>query len=203
VALLNSLPGSARRPLRAELRAKRRALPAAERLAAAQRLARNVDNAFPLRAGKRVAIYASMREEIGTAPLIELAQRRGCRVFLPRIERRTGRLHFLEMLPEGRETTNHLGIVEPHGSFVVGARWLDLVLMPLVGFDDRGVRLGMGGGYYDRTFAYRNVHSTWRGPRLVGVAYAFQQVPFIHAEAHDVLLDAVVTDKGVVRCRTG
>jgi 5-formyltetrahydrofolate cyclo-ligase len=61
----------------------------------------------------------------------------------------------------------------------------------------------MGGGYYDRTFAFRNVRATWRGPRLVGLAYAFQQLPSITAAAHDVHMDAVVTDKGVVRCRTG
>jgi 5-formyltetrahydrofolate cyclo-ligase len=189
--------------MRAELRARRRALSPAQREHAAQLVAHNVDRAFPLRAGKRVAVYASMRDELGTRPLIELALKRGCRVFLPRVIRRTGRLDFLETHAEAREIVNHLGIVEPHGTFSVGARWLDLVLMPLVGFDERGVRLGMGGGYYDRTFAFRNTHTTWRGPRLVGVAYAFQQLPSITAAAHDVRLDAVVTDQGVIRCLTG
>jgi 5-formyltetrahydrofolate cyclo-ligase len=189
--------------MRAELRASRRALSPIQRAHAALLVARNLDRAFPLRQGKRVAIYASMREELDTGPLIELARQRGCRIFLPRIVRRTGRIDFLEAHPDARESVNHLGIVEPEGTFKIGARWLDLVLMPLVGFDERGVRLGMGGGYYDRTFAFRNTHSTWRGPRLVGVAYAFQQLPSITAAAHDVLMDAVVTDKGVVRCRTG
>jgi 5-formyltetrahydrofolate cyclo-ligase len=189
--------------MRAELRARRRALSPAERAHAAKLVARNVDRAFRLRAGKRVAIYASMREELDTRPLIDLALKRGCRVFLPRIDRRTGHLDFLETHPEARETVNHLGIVEPHGTSSVAARWLDLVLMPLVGFDDRGVRLGMGGGYYDRTFAFRNTHASWRGPRLVGLAYAFQLLPSITAAAHDVRMDAVVTDQGVIRCRTG
>jgi 5-formyltetrahydrofolate cyclo-ligase len=162
-----------------------------------------VDRAFPLRAGRRVAIYASMREELDTAPLIARALARGCRVFLPRIERRTGRIHFLETSLGCRQIANHLGILEPVGTARVEARFLDLVLLPLVGFDAHGVRLGMGGGYYDRTFAFRNVRATWRGPRLVGLAYAFQQLPSITAAAHDVHMDAVVTDKGVVRCRTG
>lgn len=144
-----------------------------------------------------------MREELDTAPLIARALERGCRVFLPRIERRTGRIQFLETSVDGRQSANHLGILEPVGTARVAARFLDLVLLPLVGFDAHGVRLGMGGGYYDRTFAFRNVHTTWRGPRLVGLAYAFQQLPSITAAAHDVHLDAVVTDKGVVRCRTG
>jgi 5-formyltetrahydrofolate cyclo-ligase len=98
---------------------------------------------------------------------------------------------------------NHLGILEPEGTTNIGARWLDVVLLPLVGFDACGVRLGMGGGYYDRTFAFRNRHTSWRGPRLVGLAYSFQQLPSIAAAAHDVRMDAVVTEKGVVRCRTG
>jgi 5-formyltetrahydrofolate cyclo-ligase len=65
------------------------------------------------------------------------------------------------------------------------------------------MRLGMGGGFYDRTFAFRNTHTRWRRPRLVGLAYSFQQLPMIASAAHDVRLDAVVTEKGVVRCRTG
>lgn len=200
-----SLPSlsSARKPLRAELRARRRGLSPAERERAALLVARNVDRAFPLRAGQRVAIYAAMREELDTAPLIALALERGCRVFLPRIERRTGRIHFLETSLDCRQRANHLGILEPIGTARVEARFLHLVLLPLVGFDAHGVRLGMGGGYYDRTFAFRNVHTTWRGPRLVGLAYAFQQLPSIEAAAHDVHMDAVVTDKGVMRCRTG
>ena len=56
---------------------------------------------------------------------------------------------------------------------------------------------------YDRTFAFRNRHTAWRGPRLVGVAYSFQQVPSIAREPHDVHLDAVVTEAGVIRCSTG
>ena len=151
----------------------------------------------------RIAAYASLPEELDTAPLIALARRRGCRIFLPRVNRRTGRIRFVESLEGGRERLNHLGIIEPHGSMPVSARWLDLVIAPLVGFDDRGMRLGMGGGYYDRTFAFRNFHSSWRRPRLIGVAYALQQLPSIEGAAHDVRLDAVVTEQGVVRCRTG
>ena len=195
---------SARKPVRAELRAKRRALSPEQREHAARLVARNVDRAFRLRAGKRVAIYAALREELDTAPLIELAFERGCRVFLPRIDRHTGHLDFHEWhAADARQRVNHLGILEPEGTASIGARWLDLVLLPLVGFDACGVRLGMGGGYYDRTFAFRNRHTSWRGPRLVGIAYSFQQLPSLAAAAHDVRMDAVVTEKGVVRCRTG
>jgi 5-formyltetrahydrofolate cyclo-ligase len=194
---------AARKALRSALRAKRRAVTPEFRAKAARQVARNVDRVFRLRPGMRVAIYASFREELDSAPLIALARRRGCRIFLPRIDTRTISMKFVEALAGARETTNHLGIVEPHGTQPIKARWLDLVLLPLVGFDVHGMRLGMGGGYYDRTFAYRNRHVAWRGPRLVGVAYSFQQVTSIGREWHDVPLDAVVTEERVIRCVTG
>jgi 5-formyltetrahydrofolate cyclo-ligase len=194
---------AARKALRSSLRAKRRAVTPEFRAKASRQVARNVDRVFRLRPGLRVAIYASFREELDSAPLIALARRRGCRIFLPRIDTRSVSMKFVEALAGARETTNHLGIVEPHGTLPIKARWLDLVLLPLVGFDAHGMRLGMGGGYYDRTFAYRNRHVAWRGPRLVGVAYSFQQVSSIGREWHDVPLDAVVTEERVIRCITG
>ena len=196
-------PPAARKALRAALRAKRRALTPEARGRAARQVARNVDRVFRLRPGLRVALYASFPEELDSGPLIRLARKRGCRIFLPRIDTRTISMKFVEAVAGARETTNHLGIVEPHGTRPIAARWLDLVLLPLVGFDAHGMRLGMGGGYYDRTFAFRNRHTAWRGPRLVGVAYSFQQVPSIARAPHDVWLDAVVTEAGVIRCSTG
>lgn len=193
----------ARKALRKMLRAKRRAATPEVRAKAARQVARTVDRVFRLRPGLRVAIYASFPEELDSAPLIRLARKRGCRIFLPRIDTRTISMKFVEATVGAHETVNHLGIVEPKGTKPIAARWLDLVLLPLVGFDARGMRLGMGGGYYDRTFAYKRRHSAWRRPRLVGVAYSFQQVPSIGREWHDVPLDAVVTELGVIRCSTG
>jgi 5-formyltetrahydrofolate cyclo-ligase len=199
----NSTSGAARGRLRAELRARRRALAPAERARAAQLVARYIDRKLGLRAGDRVALYCSMRDELDSTPLFTLARRRGWRVYVPRIERaRHGRrMRFVEA--GGRERVNRLGIREPEAARTIGARWLDLVLVPLVGFDVHGMRLGMGAGFYDRAFAYRRWRRAWRGPRLIGVAYAFQQVPQILAAPHDVHLDAVVTEKGVIKCVTG
>jgi 5-formyltetrahydrofolate cyclo-ligase len=195
--------GAVRTRLRAELRAQRRALTAAERACAAQLVARNVDRKLRLRAGDRVALYCTLRDELDSTPLFALARRRGWRIYVPRIDRaRHGRkMRFVEA--GGRERLNRLGIREPQASRTIGARWLDLVLVPLVGFDAHGMRLGAGGGFYDRAFAYRRWRHAWRGPRLVGVGYAFQQLPRIHSAQHDVHLDAVVTEKGVIKCATG
>ncbi len=192
-----------RKALRAQLRAKRRAVSAAERSAAAELVARNADSWLHLRPSWRIAVYASLPEELETTALIDLARIRGCTLYLPRIDRHTlGRkMQFIEM--GGRHRSNRLGIAEPEGSRIIGARWLDVVFLPLVGFDSRGVRLGAGGGYYDRAFAFRRWRTVWHTPHLVGIAYSFQQLEAIEQEAHDVLLDAVVTEKGIIRCSTG
>jgi len=195
--------GAARARLRTQLRVQRRALPSTERARAARLVARHIDRKLGLRAGDRVALYCAVRDELDSAPLFALARRRGWRVYVPRIDRaRHGRkMRFVEA--GGRERVNRLGIREPQASRTLGARWLDVVLVPLVGFDAQGMRLGMGAGFYDRAFAYRRWRHAWRGPRLIGVAYAFQQVPQILPAQHDVRLDAVVTEKGVVKCVTG
>ncbi len=194
---------AARKSLRASLRARRRAVSAAERKASAQLIAHNVDCWLHLRPSWRIALYAALPEELDATPLLELARARGCRVYLPRIDRHSlGRkMQFVEMTE--RHRSNRLGIIEPEGMRIIGARWLDVVFLPLVGFDARGVRLGTGGGYYDRAFAFRRWRKVWHTPQLVGLAYAFQQVEAITSAAHDVLLDAVVTEKGVIRCATG
>jgi 5-formyltetrahydrofolate cyclo-ligase len=194
---------SDRRMLRKALRTRRRAVPPSERTAAARQVALHVDRALHLRHGWRIGVYASLAEELDTTPLIALARRRGCRIYVPVISRRkrSRSMRFVEMMGELR--LNRLGIAEPQGRPLAGVRHLDVVFLPLVGFDARGVRLGMGGGYYDRAFAFRRARTTWHAPRLVGIAYACQQVDEIAPSPHDVLLDAVATERGVIRCSTG
>ena len=156
-----------------------------------------------LRRGSRVALYASLPEELDTHELICLALRRGWKIYLPRIDRRRrGRqMQFVQLGSKHR--TNRLGIREPLGSRTISPRHLDVVFQPLVGFAARGVRLGAGGGYYDRAFAFRRGRRFWHAPRLIGIAYSFQQLERITPAAHDVLLDAVVTEKGIIQCATG
>jgi 5-formyltetrahydrofolate cyclo-ligase len=196
-------PDAARRTLRARLVARRRSLTPGERLHAARRVARNVERAVPLKAGAHIAIYANLPSELDTAPLIELARARGCRLYLPRIDRRRAArgMRFMEL--SGALKRNRLGIEEPQRSASLGARWFDLVFLPLVGFDRFGLRLGTGGGFYDRAFAFRNQRRSWHAPQLIGLAYAFQELERITPAAHDVRMDAVITDEGIIRCSTG
>jgi 5-formyltetrahydrofolate cyclo-ligase len=201
--MTEAIPVTDRKALRKTLRALRRSVSASERTRIAQLVARNSDRYLHLQAGWRIAVYAALPSELDTAPLIELARNRGCHIYVPRIDRHSlGRkMRFVELT--GRQRRNRLGIHEPESFRVIGARWLDVVFLPLVGFDACGVRLGMGGGYYDRAFAFRRWRAAWHAPRLIGIAYAFQQVEGLTAAAHDVRLDAVVTEERIVKCAIG
>jgi 5-formyltetrahydrofolate cyclo-ligase len=194
---------AARRSLRASLNARRRQVTAAERARVSLLAARNADRALHLMAHWRIAVYAALPWELDAAPLIALARNRGCHVYLPRIDRRRASRSMRFVPIEGPSRRNRLGIEEPAGTAVISARWLDLVFLPLLGFDRYGVRLGTGGGFYDRAFAFRNLRRTWHTPRLVGLAYAFQQLERIAPAAHDVRIDAVVTEEGIIRCAAG
>ena len=204
VALPDSTsPSAARRLLRASLNARRRQVPPEERRRAAQLVARNVDRVLGLQSRWRIGVYAALPWELDSAPLIALAESRGCRVFLPCIDRRRASRAMRFVPLQGPLQNNRLGIAEPQATEVLAARWLDVVFLPLVGFDRRGVRLGAGGGFYDRAFAFRQLRRVWHAPRLIGLAYAFQEIVSIGAAAHDVLMDAVVTEEGFRRCTTG
>src|SRR5262249_51966993 len=171
VALSDSASlSAARKSLRVALNTRRRQVLPAERARASQLVARNADHALHLQPSARVAVYAALPWELDAAPLIALARRGGCRIYLPRIDpcRSSRGMRFVEL--RGPSRRNRLGIAEPAGSATIGARWLDVVFLPLVGFDRRGLRLGAGGGFYDRAFAFRHSRRAWPGPLLIGAA---------------------------------
>ena len=191
-----------RAALRQRLKQLRRAVPPAQRRAAAIAVARHIRRSFNLRPGLRLAVYAPLPAELDTAPLVRLAQRHLCRIYLPRLtDLRRRRMQFIEA--RGAMRRNHLGILEPVRVRRLSVRSLDLVFVPLVGFDASGMRLGMGAGYYDRAFHFLRQRHHWLHPRLIGLAYSFQQVPHIRGAAHDVRLSAVITEKGIIKCNSG
>jgi len=176
--------------------ARRRAVNAAQRAHAAHAVAGHIAQTRWLAPGKRIGLYASMPQELGTQPLIELAQQRGCQVYLPRITNfRTRAMRFVPMSASTRQ--HDFGMHEPEGDGWIGARFLDTIFCAGVGFDRRGARLGHGAGFYDRALAFRLTRQHWRGPRLVALAYSFQVVPHIPVTAHDVFMDMIVTERGI------
>lgn len=151
----------------------------------------------PFRHSRRIAFYFAVRGEMDPAPLMQLAQRAGKSVFLPVLrDRPTTSLWFAPCTSDTSFTDNRFGIPEPnfkHRQLVMP--WtLDLVFVPLIAFDLTGNRLGMGGGYYDRTFAMRRRRNHLRGPKLVGLAHEFQKQPQLSVMPWDIPLDAVITE---------
>jgi 5-formyltetrahydrofolate cyclo-ligase len=191
-----------RNALRRRLKQLRRAVPAAERRAAGEAVAHHIGHRFNLRPGLRIAVYAPLPAELDTAALVRLCAQHRCRIYLPRLtDLRRHRMQFVAA--GGTMRRNHLGIMEPVRLRRLPARNLDLVFVPLVGFDAKGERLGMGAGYYDRAFAFLRRRRHWIHPRLIGLAYSFQQVPHIEGASHDVRLNAVITEKGLIKCNSG
>jgi 5-formyltetrahydrofolate cyclo-ligase len=182
--------------LRKELMARRRAVIRAERVRAAQAVADAIAATHWLGPGKRIGLYASMPQELGTQPLIDLARRRGCLIYLPRIT--SMRARHMRFVPMSEATLQHsFGMHEPQGHAWIQARFLDTIFCPGVGFDRRGARLGHGAGFYDRAFAFRRIRHHWQGPRLVALAYSFQVVPRIPMTETDVHMDHIVTEAGI------
>ena len=181
--------------LRKALRARRRGVPMVERKRAAFQLARAVERSGWLRPGRRIGLYLPLAEEIDTQPLLDLALQHRCRIFVPRVT--DYRRHRMQFLPhDGTLQRGRYGILEPRGGIARSARSLDVIFMPLVGFDAQGNRVGMGKGYYDRALAFLHHRRNWRRPVLVGLAFACQQVDALPARAHDVPLDHIVTEAG-------
>jgi 5-formyltetrahydrofolate cyclo-ligase len=153
-----------------------------------------------LDADARIAAYLPKDGEVDTAALFEYLHGRGRTAFIPMLRQRM--LWFGPYTGPAALHPNRYGIPEPviDGSTITDARELDLVFVPLVAFDPRGNRLGMGGGYYDRTFAFRLEEPATARPRLIGLAFEGQKLERLDAQPWDVPLDAVVTEAGIYRC---
>lgn len=108
-------------------------------------------------------------------------------------------LRFAKLDGKHAVTRNRYGIIEPHAKRLLNARWLDVLMVPLVGFDSQGHRLGMGGGYYDATLAFMRHRKIWRHPYLIGLAFECQRIRQIPTESWDIRLNAVLTEKGFTR----
>jgi 5-formyltetrahydrofolate cyclo-ligase len=182
--------------LRLAMRRRRAALRPAEIAGASHSVARHLWRLPALSRAGRIAGYAAIGGEVDCAGLLSAAQARGRQAYLPVLH--GGKLVFAPVDPAGGLVRNRFGIPEPAGD---GRDWLrgtqlDVVLAPLVAFDGNGRRLGMGGGYYDRTFRFTVHRGRWRRPLLIGLAYDFQRVETLPARDWDVPLHAVVTESG-------
>jgi 5-formyltetrahydrofolate cyclo-ligase len=190
-------PADAKTLLRKALRAKRRALPKAEHAARSGLAAKFITRLAQFASGRRIALTLSFDREIDTAALIAAARRRGVRLYTPVVvDKRHARLRFYLLEKDTRCGT--YGILVPRRMIrPVSPRWFDLIVVPLVGVDPGGRRLGLGGGYYDAAMAFRRRRKCWRGPRLVGFAFDCQRAETVYAESWDLKLDDLATESGL------
>ena len=190
-----------RNELRRSLREQRRALTPQQRAKAATALDRILGRHPLFIRSQHIAFYLPNDGEMDLHPLIHRALGMGKKCYLPVLSPLYhNRLWFAPYHSEAELALNRFGIPEPVSNWAaMRPAWtLDLVLTPLVAFDASGNRLGMGGGYYDRTLAYLARRRYWRKPHLLGTAYAFQQVDSLPHEPWDVPLHGVVTEASLL-----
>ncbi len=153
---------------------------------------------------RKIAAYLAGMGEISLNPW--MASSRGSEIYLPMLyEPIEPRLRFGRLHSSTRWKSNRFRIIEPDTPWknTLHARQLDIVLLPLVAFDRRGNRMGMGGGFYDRSLAFRNMRKRWLKPLLVGIAHSCQEHPGLTARPWDVILDAVITEREIIITHDG
>nr|WP_228141706.1 5-formyltetrahydrofolate cyclo-ligase [Marinobacter sp. X15-166B] len=189
-----------RKLLRKQLRQRRRALSAAEQRRAARQLSHHLLHYRPLYRARHVAVYLPNDGEIDPGLYVAAARQRGVQFYLPVLHPFLhGRMVFCPYNDDTRLTPNRFGIPEPaFAERRFRPAWaLHAVLLPLVGFDRFGERLGMGGGFYDRTFEFSR-RLPGLSPKLIGLAHSHQQVDRLPAAPWDIPLHGVMTELGSV-----
>ncbi len=189
---------STRFQLRQLLRNKRRSLSPSQQTQAAQQLYQQLAQHPLFRRAQHIAFYIASDGEIDPHLLIREALHRGKQVYLPVLARwpKTAMV-FQRVRPIQQWEKNRFGILQPRWCVAdQRAAWtLDAVFLPLVGFDQQGGRLGMGGGFYDRCFAQLHQSEHLMTPQRIGLAHDCQQVDQLPVAPWDVPLHAVVSDQ--------
>lgn len=184
--------------LRNYYRQLRADLDAAAQVKAGQSLCDRIKALSEYQQAKHIAVYSAVMGEISLEPVIDHALARGKKIYLPNLDQKS--LRFSPYFREQRMRINRYKLPEPDvgDDEMLAPEALDLVLAPLVVFDAMRNRIGMGGGFYDRSFAFRKVPAN-KTPVLIGVAHELQKVEQLQPEPWDVQLDMIVTDQNVYR----
>lgn len=182
-----------RRELRSHLLTLRCATSEGERLEWNKAIESSLRDLLPDAAETVFGLYWPFRAEFAIRPLMRELHKRGGLPALPRVVTRGAPLAFHQWYPGVAMRAGALGIAEPVDTDKVTPH---VLIVPLVGFDARGYRLGYGGGYYDRTISAFKQH-----PLLIGVGYELSRLQTIHPQPHDIPMDYIVTEAGVHDCR--
>ena len=183
--------------LRQQKRSQRQLLSTTAQLQHSKAMCRNIIRQRNYKNSQHLGCYLANNGEINPSLLIEHARFLGKIVYLPVLSPLKNSLYFAPYTADGKLRLNRFNIPEPvcHPSHWKTASQLDLLLLPLVAFDAQGNRMGMGGGFYDRTLAYLQQRRFWRKPVLMGLAHELQKVEQLNAQSWDIPLDYIITEK--------
>lgn len=187
--------------LRHTLRLKRRHLSKIQQHRHSLRISKRIIHSKLYKHSRHIALYLSADGEVNLSPLINKLHAHYKKCYLPVIlSRRHAVMKFAPYEKNTRLKKNSFGILEPvyQKKRLRSSKQLDMILAPLVGFDEQGNRVGMGGGYYDRALQHlkrKNSQKIRRRPVFVGVAHEVQQTPEIESQSWDISLHAIVTER--------
>lgn len=170
----------------------RRNVPPAMQQAASKQVCNQIVMLKQYQDARKIALYNAMKGEIDLKTLWQSATSQDKHYYFPALNNH----HTISFLPVTQNTPwckKDVGILEPDvdPALAIAPEQLDVIFLPLVAFDEHGTRIGMGGGHYDRTLA--NQHSSL----LIGVAYEFQRLAYIHPSTWDVPLTAIITQQTI------
>jgi 5-formyltetrahydrofolate cyclo-ligase len=189
---------ASRPKLRQQLRSQRRALSSSQQQQAAIALDKIFARSMLLLRHRAVAFYLANDGEIDPERLLMRAQRQKILCYLP-VLRPDNSLWFVRFRSGDQLVPNRFGILEPANHKHRRKPWaLDMVLLPLVGFDRNGGRLGMGGGFYDRSFSAMKHKPKIKWPQLIGLAHSCQEIDAIAMENWDIPLSQIVTEQELI-----
>lgn len=193
-----------RSALRRSLRLKRKSLSASQQANHALEALQHLIAQPEYQQARHIALYWAADGELDPCLVAHYAYLDGKIIYLPVVRRTQDNrreLVFLRYQPGENTQINHFGIPEPTADAEsIDATNLDLILVPLVGVDQSGNRLGMGGGFYDTTFSYKQANKDAK-PWLVGFAHQCQLMEPFDADTWDVPMDAWLNETGLVRFR--
>jgi 5,10-methenyltetrahydrofolate synthetase len=178
-----------KRQLRKDLVEKRLAITDSEYLVLNKAISQLIMEQFKLLQWMKIGFYWPFQGEFDPLPAINFLRAKGTSVALPVIIEKKCPLRFFEWSPTVRMSNSIFNIPIPLNTAEIKPNAL---LIPLIGFDEHGYRLGYGGGYYDRTLADMRVQ-----PLKIGVAFEMSRVPSIFPQPHDIAMDFIVTETGV------
>jgi len=188
-----------RTSLRKQLRQQRNSLDIDTQHQHSIAIAEQLNSCSLYKRSKKIAMYLAADGEINTEYLIDSAWANNKKVYLPVLAPFASRLYFAPYTPKSILKPNKFGIPEPqvHPKFWLKPQQLNLILMPLVGFDSSGNRLGMGGGFYDRSLSFCAQRKHTHQPYLIGLAHQLQCVDQLPKQPHDVPMHMVATEQHI------